>query len=1570
MTRKAQRPVRDVRCGFSSAQGPLHPRCRYIGPATRTCLIASSRQQSLAHLQRGQAALTAGTTRHSETLTLTAPGCGVSRRKDARAPPPPTTHNRYLRLVVGLGKAPTTRSKSRDPGGWRTCGGALSVGSPERLVISDRLTFLSLEQARRGAGLDFDWDGDAWRTNHPSIGRLQLDMSSVSFMQLRALLALVIVVGCSVEAGAEVDVLIPSREEARGFLRASRFLEALRAFPAKRLHVSVGGVSNDVADETGGRYLRMFPLTWATGSSLPDEFLTSVLSREIGEGLGSLPLDTARAICSLVTQELLENVAVHAKAPAALVAAMTSLSPYGYDIEDLLPTEQAFRRRDRHWHGSVQLCVADAGAGIANTLQASYDGLSSAELMDLAFDRWTTSQEASWRRGTRGLYRIERIAKRSEGFVTARSGRHAATRVTSHDGQGTTHQFGTTFPGSLVHVELPIDAMDRSSSAVVLSHVVVGSPPPVRVAVMGGATNDDLFRELTQVSAPGELLVFDFSTLRCGRHEAVDLVRRLSELAHPRACCVMGLPFDDVALQEIALDVNDELARDFSGETLAEVHEPVLLVGSSFHSTYWAGTHPEIADSLRTLEIDQEFVRSAKGLSLLVRSADGTWKPRLDPERLWSAAEQAFGEQLEPWSRKPSKGHLVTASLTAVSEYVNVVGFLAQKSSRETHGLLARLLLTEMLLSEPALEGQPVSLVVEGAVSRSLCDALTHAMDPTARRGRVVERLALRDIETGRPLSLDTQTEVACLVSGVGTGQTLRQLMGATLRQGYRLRGALTLLDTRADIGAPIELWGREYWLSSVLDSPLEMTVPLGRQRYLDAVGDLEKRSAPETGPDFSDSIAVLSETAGLVLGHFRGAHDNHFTFGLSLESVLASENASQRLMQPLLRVLRTWHVSLQPGTRIRLSSSAGEDNPGGQLFRKALVKAYNASQGATGKLKFESRQHLRVPLAVLSVDWGAVSGRSILNALTNGSAAGAHSVLVLRGFSIMDPDMERHVLSIRALRTNVDTDVNVAFSFSLPIDAYTPETCPLCVMADRHTRAINSRLRTEARRENERIAIRDLPDVRDEGPTLDTAENATNLGAAAALTRRAELQVAGRSTARAAACQRELEKRLSQTSYLMSLCTLIMFEPQWLRRPPLSHPHTRALLAQGIVDFLLPVQTQYREPADVENAIIALRLVSKLHFADNLDALLTEGPVTGSFNLVCHLVHGILGRPYVRHTGIPDRIEAGLIRARGKLVVSEVHAEQVEVLDDLLEDVRRIGFSRELESLPYHLALLRFGDSLTIFSKHDFRDPLDDCLRHMEAGRYDSAAVAWEHVNSWLRSRVQPAVDLFYQVLRNTHELVDHQEVFDSIFGDQGSLGRADIAADLVRRAARGVAPLSAAEQSSIRQTAHNIRELVVSAPAGDNRDSRLGRAVAGCAFTVHQMSGHFLDYCRSHRVTLFVHPTEDWNDSLVLPDRFLRTLIERVADNVKRLANGPPTLNLYYERVEDAFNTPRYGFSLLLVSMDTRKEDRDPSKEGPGGIAELDATLTHVRVTGERITRDGRHDFVTKVTTERDTP
>lgn len=572
----------------------------------------------------------------------------------------------YQHSVNRLSGYPTEETMSSD---YRDL---IAIGSGLR-----RLVPAKLEDLLRGV-MPYSEQQRQWSRRVVDRGLL-VNLSRLEWADMGAAVQLVSLVEGAAEAGVRVVVALPlerpresevgwylagSIERGDQFLgqivvrraRVRRFLDTLgfrRALALSHLSANVTrptvisdwddssadspedleNLSGLVGAEREVLYKYCFPLTWLkSNDNLNLEQIAGFFRRVISveeRGLEGFDVDV---VTNVLLSELADNVAVHSRSDsrrAALVAAWARPSSTPPMPSDYLLTEQDYAR----WildSGTplVEIVVADSGQGVIATLSSAFESKTSDEppasefggdqkdrLLLWAFDKWSSSLRGHGRRGTRGLYRVQRVVQKYQGLLSLRTGNRLL--VLDHGGSGYNRakpspRYLAPIPGTVLCVRMPpgkphaIKRLESHEDSPVadLHFLSLGEIEE------GGLSEEDecsLIKALSRRGAVGRphVVVAVFSG-GVPRHESVaNVLRQAVELRHPAALVVMGLPGGVDLLEGAVESVNADLRqgskeREESWADHYDIWDPVLVVGSR-EETLWVGVTGGLEIALHAL---------------------------------------------------------------------------------------------------------------------------------------------------------------------------------------------------------------------------------------------------------------------------------------------------------------------------------------------------------------------------------------------------------------------------------------------------------------------------------------------------------------------------------------------------------------------------------------------------------------------------------------------------------------------------------------------------------------------------------------------------------------------------------------------------------------------------------------------------------------------------------------------------------------------------------------------------------------------------------------------------------
>ncbi|HIJ91437.1 MAG: hypothetical protein OEV89_12270, partial [Desulfobulbaceae bacterium] len=383
--------------------------------------------------------------------------------------------------------------------------------------------------------------------------------------------------------------------------------------------------SDSLIDVSEPLYEKIFPLKWVSISDPSSiepilSFFTHVITSDNNPGLEGVD---ARTISNVILKELVENVQRHANTTQwALVAAHAAKRTISKAyIEEYCSHFREVERPYIEWQSKVgggwlEIIVGDSGVGIPATLGEAYynkslsgkapkdNSLDTAAIIKWSFDRWSSKDKTTFERGTRGLYRLDRVARKYHGLVSIRSGNAMA----GWDHGGTGYHQSIVDPKPLRLIPGTI-CYYRSLTALhqpVIWRGLGGAENKVRFEIvsMGALTDNGIdenalekLRNLVVSSSRSESLciIASVDSMRSSEEGVGKALQQLTEIRHPPALVVHGLPGDWLSIENKVDSINRVFQASHHGEESHKpdhylIWDPILVLGENVETQWaWAG---------------------------------------------------------------------------------------------------------------------------------------------------------------------------------------------------------------------------------------------------------------------------------------------------------------------------------------------------------------------------------------------------------------------------------------------------------------------------------------------------------------------------------------------------------------------------------------------------------------------------------------------------------------------------------------------------------------------------------------------------------------------------------------------------------------------------------------------------------------------------------------------------------------------------------------------------------------------------------------------------------------------
>ncbi|MDT5121592.1 MAG: hypothetical protein QOC96_1074 [Acidobacteriota bacterium] len=546
-------------------------------------------------------------------------------------------------------------------------------------------------------------------------------------------------------------------------------------------------------------------------------------------------------------KELVENTIDHSGREFALIAALRRQRGYNLKEDEVYNCEKGFAIWCKNYL-LTEVMVGDSGDGIPSSLAKEYrrkkpssperliEATVNTRILAWAFDKWSSRSSSDSKRGTRGLYRAERIVRKYDGCITLRSeSSYVGIECGSNDPPDFIYEQGLArSPGTVVHVRLPVipsekipprqsnPALHRASIEVVDFYGLDWSRK--------GETIDlicEQIRRRCEGKSPSRqphCLIADFGYAKIERRALEDLLIRLVEIAHPVALVVANVkaPSRDSAAETIHSIAEQIAPEKGSNEASAELPEALhvrdaILFQYTDGSFAWVGEPPHITEHLNRLwenetitsaelanEIPDEIERNelirqfAEAYHVAHRLDDGGISLNFNKEDIQEKLQRHIADLLrkkieEGSSRAIRMGKFRTPSLEIVSKYTRVKVLLEEIGLDRATAVLAK----KCAGIEALQQAKSLQLIADWKSSRdvlesfrdNLCEALQFP------KGNFI----LHQINAGDPPDIREDSEIIIYTDIILAGDLVSSLISQIVRARKKPTLIATIFDARQE---------------------------------------------------------------------------------------------------------------------------------------------------------------------------------------------------------------------------------------------------------------------------------------------------------------------------------------------------------------------------------------------------------------------------------------------------------------------------------------------------------------------------------------------------------------------------------------------------------------------------------------------------------------------------------------------------------------------------------------------------------------------------------------------------
>ena len=1115
-------------------------------------------------------------------------------------------------------------------------------------------------------------------------------------------------------------------------------------------------------------YRYIFPLTWVSREQTEDlQALSKFLASVIGESERGLEGIDANTIANVILYELVDNVVVHAKTTSwALVAAWARPTTFQPRFEHFMKCERPYIDWVTQTQGTVvEIVVGDSGRGIPDALTGSFQRAKAsgekvpmeghnekANVMLWAFDRWSSSKERSALRGTRGIYRVDRVVKKYNGLITIRG----EDQLVGLDHGGPSYdrsifpdireKLGWT-PGTVLRLTIPA-FHERLPSRV----LEPASPRQIRFRIfrleainaggMAREVKEELKALFTQSSVDLPLCVVAIAGNEVEQIEGVEAtIRDALDVRHPGTLILCGLPGGWNLIESIVHSINSDHEHrrmDWEAEN-PELHliwDPVLVLGAEGQFV-WAGVSKAYRKVLDALWSNNGII-STKRLEELVpddKERTDVWlRMRNDTDLIMIHEENLelrftlsdifrhtnalLHNHIDKAGRGVLRGEIFrTPALFPVNKWLDVRQIMDEICCAE----LIFLALSTRLRENDWWSAQGPSVIIS--------DSAAHPEHLELLKQYIgVKKKEVIPSETGAALLqgirlLDSGSRVIIYCDIILSAEAVLRCLRQVLRDEAIPLAVICIFDARLKPEEPIELWGVE--IPVIAFTSIEVLAEEGAKitRNINPITkqiEIENPENEEDTPNYGVGTQLLSSLIqkhnALHLSHIGRPIGRHFTFYIDATKLVVEDSINKAFDDVISKWIGHEHsyIPTSPSERIELwhpEPEPKESAPARRFaewienHRKDTSTRTIRREPAYGHWMFNTSQENRVRYPnVAIIDWGALTGTTIMQMVRLATQAGAEQILVCIFLSQLPPEEEAFFRSIDRMcvpdyseyfkpniqatlpgftgRRRPDDEltytvklayphVTIKFLSRFPISTYNQNECPVC---QQRVRLTQDEYPTELLEEfahhqmEDRLKPRTREQIISTKPKDFDNREIDNESIIWMANKRGELSQALYSTKKRQEVFDEIDILTKEVSTLLSfplerlgqlptkedrdgehtlphrilwLLHFLSIETQWLRKPPLHFQPLRDKLAN--ISLQVVLSNNIPEAGRLD-AIIVLRTSSKFIFASNVTNIFMA--VTNQPALVDQLLYAIftyISRPYHQSLRVLEPLKSGL---------------------------------------------------------------------------------------------------------------------------------------------------------------------------------------------------------------------------------------------------------------------------------------------------------------------------------------
>lgn len=839
-------------------------------------------------------------------------------------------------------------------------------------------------------------------------------------------------------------------------------------------------------------YKYLLPFQWLDCSEQLNSF------KEIGDKFEKILTNPERgieaidvkAIKNVVISELIKNVTEHSEKSYALVAiGLIDTKAYQNKNSDHDDVEIDYLKwvGESGFESQVEICFGDSGVGIlTEEFRKKYPNPGnpstnpSKEQLRVAFQKWTSTKDNSPRRGTKGLYRIQRIVNKYNGIIHIDTSKHwgGFQKGGKAEAKYKYKASNYNFQGTLINIKLNPYKQIQAFKYKLESENIWKKWSSDKISIDEKLECLSKIKESVRLS-DNLLLIFDIAKFDILSHKEKleEVFYEISRDAHPCAVVIYIIENDQLdndSISDLLDSVNTRIIKDHSEEIFAEIvtestediHDPVLVIGSN-NQAFWYGGSSELINVLREshkhthiLEKLQSFQTLKPDLKTKIKlylENDTRLVNIVNGELIYNfiSIDKHYEETIKQESKELDKKYC-SPKLQVTNYWLNVKEIL----HKNEYGFALSLYLKYRAKFNLTGISENTYLVIDHDQQSKLAKAFADLLGINSRN--------IKNITTDLNLNIPRRTtlfkpdsNVIALTTVISSSETARRLVKYAKRDFASPIVVLSMGNFRKYRINSLETWNESTSIISCYQHyhKEKKAVEKDQNYFKDKHKTLNKNSFKIISPqlEFEDrseiqALSVDGELLNLLTSH-KLLHYNHigvynkrhFTFYVNKMKLLNLDHSI--IYDNIRKKIHAWQKELQtPGKLYTYISESIYYQESG------FIKALEDIPNVIVKRFQQNASHYTSESNVIYIDFGVLTGESVNNFIAKCNNVSNLLVLVIfNQRSSLVPNIYDRIASLNNTdpfyhkRSEEKTKFSINYLYDLPLNFHSSENCPIC---------------------------------------------------------------------------------------------------------------------------------------------------------------------------------------------------------------------------------------------------------------------------------------------------------------------------------------------------------------------------------------------------------------------------------------------------------------------------------------------------------------------------------------------